>query len=143
MEEAVQDIMRSEGFSSKAYWDADGAIWTIGFGTTFYEDGTPVKKGDVISSERAKQLVQWFIQTQVIDKVPAYATLKKITEKRALLNLIYNIGYVKFNKSKLNQHIITGNIEGIYKEWNWIYANGKAMRGLAKRRAEELALFLS
>ena len=135
--------MKSEGFSTKAYWDADGAIWTIGYGTTFYENGSSVKQGETITKERAEQLVRWFIQTQVIDKVSTYSTLKKTTEKRALLNLIYNIGYVKFNKSKLKQHIESGNIEGIFKEWNWIYANGRAMKGLAKRRAEELALFLS
>ena len=48
-------IKQFEGLKLKAYQCSAGK-WTIGFGNTFYEDGKPVKQGDVITRERADSL---------------------------------------------------------------------------------------
>ena len=44
----MYDIIKEfEGFRSQAYKCSAGK-WTIGYGSTLYEDGTPVKQGDTI-----------------------------------------------------------------------------------------------
>lgn len=64
-------------------------------------------------------------------------------QKRAIYSLVYNIGYVEFNKSQLKKHIIAKDISGIYKNWDWIYSGGKPLKALARRRAKELALYFT
>lgn len=41
--QAAQMIKNFEGYKEKAYADSVG-VWTIGYGNTYYADGTPVKK---------------------------------------------------------------------------------------------------
>ena len=43
-------IKQFEGFESKAYKCSAG-VWTIGYGATYYMNGTPVKEGDTITLE--------------------------------------------------------------------------------------------
>ena len=52
--ELIKDF---EGFSSVAYL-CSAKKATIGYGNTFWEDGTPVKIGDQISKERAETLLK-------------------------------------------------------------------------------------
>ncbi len=49
---ALVGIAVHQGFRGNAYDDGVG-VQTIGFGTTRNVDGTPVKKGDKITPERA------------------------------------------------------------------------------------------
>ena len=51
----IELIQSFEGFSSKAYDDGVG-VWTIGWGTTKYENGVRVKRGDSITVQRALEL---------------------------------------------------------------------------------------
>ena len=44
-----------EGCKLTAY-QCPAKIWTIGYGNTQYENGKSVKKGDVITQERANEL---------------------------------------------------------------------------------------
>lgn len=66
--------------------------WTIGWGNTFYEDGTPVKKGDVITQARADQL---FLNTLDRFAADVEGLLKKpVTDGQfgALVSFAYNVG---------------------------------------------------
>ena len=49
-------IMNYEGLALEAYRCPAGKV-TIGYGTTVYPDGTPVKIGDKITKERAEELL--------------------------------------------------------------------------------------
>ena len=56
-ERCIGLIEASEGFSAKPY-KCPAGVWTIGLGSTRYEDGTPVKPTDpAITLARARQLV--------------------------------------------------------------------------------------
>lgn len=138
----LQDIKEAEGLELTAYWDDYGKVWTIGYGSTFYEDRSPVKKGDTITKARAEELLQWYVDTQITQKIDIVDKLNDY-QKRAVFSLVYNIGYVQFNKSKLKQCILANNIEGIYKNWDWVKSGGKPLKGLAKRRARELELYFT
>ncbi|PJF46384.1 MAG: histidine kinase, partial [Candidatus Thermofonsia Clade 3 bacterium] len=49
---AVALIAGFEGYSHRAY-DVGVGVQTVGFGTTRREDGSPVRKGDTVTPQRA------------------------------------------------------------------------------------------
>ncbi len=130
-------IKKYEGCCLTAY-KCPAGIWTIGWGSTTYKDGKPVKAGDKITQAMADDLLDWYIKTKI--KVPAGLT-KQQTE--ALQSLIYNIGQGAFDRSSLKKAIIAQDWKMVYKNWDWVTGGGKFLKGLAKRRAEELLMFFS
>ena len=130
-----------EGIRLQAY-KCPAGVWTIGRGITVYPDGNPVKEGDIITKEYADVLeTDYFIKK--VD--PIIIGMKKNFTKRqkeALGSLIFNVGGNAFKKSKLYTAILNDDIKGIFTNWDWIGAGGKVLKGLAKRRAEELSWFL-
>lgn len=50
---ALVGLVASEGYTDKATIPTQGDRPTVGFGSTFHEDGTPVKMGDTITPVRA------------------------------------------------------------------------------------------
>ena len=131
-------IQKYEGCRLQAYRCSAGVL-TIGWGATRYPDGTPVKDGDIITQEYADALLTDYLMKEVyphIAKVPYAIT---INQKRALCSLIYNIGWPALEKSKLWKAIRKKDYIGIFNEWDF---GVKQALGLAKRRIEELSLFL-
>ena len=76
-----------------------GGVWTIGYGNTRYEDGTPVKKGDTIIQARADSLFAYYVD---LDFAPAVDRLigNGVTLKQqmfdALVSFTYNVGTAAF-----------------------------------------------
>jgi len=130
-------IKQFEGCRLQAY-KCPAGIWTIGYGTTVYPDGKPVKSGDVITQKRADELLDWYVQNKI--KLPDGLNL---TQKEALQSLIYNIGQGAFDRSGLKKAIIAKDWKAVYKNWDWVTGGGVFLKGLAKRRAAELVLFFS
>lgn len=129
-------IKKWEGLSLKAY-KCPAGVWTIGYGTTFYPDGSKVKEGDTCTKEEADGLLLWYCTTKI--KLPKNIYI--YNQKEALYSLIYNIGQSAFDKSKCKKAIEAGDWQTAYKEWNWTTANGKIVQGLVNRRKEERRLF--
>lgn len=130
-------IEKYEGYKAEPYLCPAGKA-TIGFGTTFYEDGTPVKLSDKpISIARARELVKWYCE----NKIQYPRDDLNENQKSALCSLIYNIGQGAFNRSKCKKAIEAGDWQTAYKEWDWVTANGRIMPGLVLRRQEEKRLF--
>lgn len=133
----VSLIEKFEGFSSEPYICPAGKP-TIGFGSTFYEDGTPVKMTDKpITKERARELVRWYCETQI--KYPRDDLSND--QKAAVCSLIFNIGQGAFDRSKCKKAIIAGDWAEAHRQWDWITANGKVLPGLVIRRQKEKKLF--
>lgn len=131
-------IQKYEGCRLQAYRCSAGVL-TIGWGTTRYPDGNPVNEDDIITQEYADALLTDYLMKEVyphIAKVPYSIT---INQKRALCSLIYNIGWPALQKSRLWNAICKKDYIGIFKEWDF---GVKQALGLAKRRSEELSLFL-
>ncbi len=130
-----------EGTSLQAY-KCPAGVWTIWKGITVYPDGSPVKEGDIITKEYGEALeTDYFIKhiDPVIMKMKKNFTQR---QKEALGSLIFNIGRAAFERSNLYKAIMNNDIKGIFDNWDWISAGGKVLKGLAKRRAEELSWFL-
>ena len=133
----VSLIEKFEGFSEKPYICPAGKA-TIGFGSTFYEDGTPVKMTDKpITKERARELVRWYCETQI--KYPRDDLNND--QKASVCSLIFNIGQSAFDKSKCKKAIVAGDWAEAHRQWDWITANGKVLPGLVIRRQKEKELF--
>ena len=133
----VSLIEKFEGFSSIPYICPAGKP-TIGLGSTFYEDGTPVKMTDKpITKERARELVRWYCETQI--KYPRKDL--NDNQKSALCSLIFNIGQYAFDRSKCKKAIVAGDWAEAHRQWDWVTANGKILPGLVIRRQKEKELF--
>ena len=149
------DFIKSyERFMSNPYRDAVG-VWTIGFGSTYYEDRRKVSGSDKpISEVRASELKQNIIN---MDFAPAVNLLfadeianGQINQNQfdALLSLAYNIGTRGLAGSSVYKNIKRGNYKAAadsFLAWNKGRVNGKLveLRGLTRRRNDERAMFLS
>lgn len=131
-------IANHEGLKLQAYRPVPQDVPTIGNGSTFYEDGSPVKMGDVITKERATILLKntslaFESKIKQCIKVPLYQY-----EYDAYVSLSFNIGTGAFCGStlvkRLNQFDYTGACNEILK---WDKFQGKALKGLTNRRKEE------
>lgn len=93
---AKQLIKEFEGLYLKSYPDplTKADPFTIGYGTTKYANGRPVKEGDVITKEQADELLQEEIEqiAKQLEKVVPYWREMKDEQKSALVSFAYNLG---------------------------------------------------
>lgn len=148
-DQAYEFIKSYEGLRLMAYPDPgseNGLPITIGYGTTMYDDGRKPKLGDVITKDRALQLLKWEVDNKA-KSLDAFINGVPLTQNMydSLCSLIYNIGVGGFQKSTLLKKIKINpsdpSIEHEFLRWN--KNNGKAMNGLTKRRQNESDLYFS
>lgn len=137
-------IKKHEGLKLRAY-RCPANVWTIGYGNTFYEDGTPVKQGEVISKERADRLLFQTVTRfrQHVDvAVTAQLTPNQLD---ALTSFAYNVGMAAFRRSTLLRKVNANpNDPTIRNEFmRWTRAGGRVLRGLQIRRKEEADLYFT
>jgi GH24 family phage-related lysozyme (muramidase) len=117
-------------------------VWTIGWGNTRYEDGSPVKPGDRISQQRADALFRNILAT-FEDGVSRAAPKATDHQFGAMVSLAYNIGLAAFGRSSVLRHHNAGahdKAADAFLLWN--KAGGKVLPGLVRRRNAERALYL-
>ncbi len=135
-------LKKFEGCVLKAY-KCPAGVWTIGFGNTFYEDGTKVKEGDVITQQRADELAKYIVE-QFATSIRAMIK-QPLNENQfsACVSLAYNIGTGGFKKSsvlrKLNVNPTDPTIADSFRLWN--KGGGVILKGLVRRREAEIALY--
>lgn len=136
-------IKKFEGFSTRAYPDpgTGGQPYTIGYGSTKWEDGSPVKRGQTITQEKAEGLLNDYLIRYVRPKL-ADLHLNP-NQQAAIESLCYNIGINSFLKSKCYRALKAKDWPTFIREYDWFKANGKVLPGLLRRRTEELALFFN
>lgn len=133
-------IKKHEGFSATIYNDVSG-IPHIGYGhkirpgETFHEP---------MSQEKAEQLLRQDLSAAekcVRENVRVHLTDNQFD---SLVSFVYNIGCNAFKRSTLLKKLSEGDYESAANEFpRWIFAGGKQIQGLANRRNEERAQFLS
>jgi len=135
-------IKKFEGCRLKAY-RCPSNVATIGYGNTFYEDGTKVKDGDVITQQRADELAKFIIDQFAVTIAPFILQPLNDNQFSACVSLAYNIGTGGFKKSsvfkKLNINPNDPTIADSFRLWN--KGGGKVLAGLVKRREAEIALY--
>lgn len=127
-----------------AYQDSVG-VWTIGIGSTYYEDGTRVKKGDKITEERAKQLFANTLTTYEKEVKKHIKVALNQNQFDALVSFTYNLGGTNLGRStlakKINANTCDPSIRDEFIKWN--RAGGKVLAGLTRRRVAEAELYFS
>jgi lysozyme len=136
-------IAKQEGLVLHPYLDQVG-IATVGYGSTYYENGEHVKITDPqITLKRAQEL---FNNTSgQYSHAVAYWTKPVLTQNQfdALFSLVYNIGTGGFRKSTVLR-IINGEPGDLQSAWYaWNKADGHVLSDLVQRRKEEYNLYIS
>lgn len=148
-DKGVSLIQQFEGCRLKAYQDSAG-VWTIGYGTIMYPNGTRVKKGDQITHEDAITYLKYEISLKS-KSVSAFVSKCVLTQDQydALVSFAYNLGVGALQKSTLLKKVIKNpndpSIEAEFLKWNKIKKGGGyiALPGLTKRRQSEADLYFS
>jgi lysozyme len=126
-----------EGLRLTAYQDSVG-VWTIGYGHT----GADVHSGLTITQEQASAFL-------LQDVASAVATVNRLvtvalTQNQfdALVDFVFNAGSGNFAGSTLLRELNASKIEAAAAQFSrWVYAGGKELPGLVKRRNAEADLF--
>jgi len=129
-------IRQFEGLRLRAYLCSAG-IPTIGYGST-----AGVKLGQSITAERAEQL----LREDVRQFEAAVSRLVKVPLTQgqfdAMTSFAFNLGVKSLEQSTLLRLLNAGDYYGAAAQFDrWVYASGKKLSGLVKRRAAERALF--
>ena len=126
-------IAAYEGFVGHTYKDPVG-IPTIGYGHT----GKDVKYGQKITKDEAKTLLQ-SDATKHWNEASKYIKVEVSQgERDAYTSFIYNVGVGSFKNSTLLKKLNQGkHSEACAELKKWVYAKGKKLPGLVKRRNAE------
>jgi len=138
----IKLIQTFESCRLKAYQDSKN-IWTIGWGNTQYENGTSVKKGDVLTQQRADELFSSILsrfETGVIKRLRCDFTQSMFD---SLVSLTYNIGFGNLDKSTLLKKVNSNpNDISIRDEFmRWVNKGSSFEKGLTRRRKAEAELY--
>ena len=136
----LEFITKHEGMELKSYLCPAG-VWTIGVGHT-----GGIVKGTEITKKQAMEFLKDDI-ARFENVVNSFFKNKRLHQKQfdALVSLCFNLGPGAITNSRLGERIL-GNEdqELIAKEWiEFCHIGRKTARGLLRRRAEEIAMFLS
>ena len=100
----------SEGFTSTAVIPTKGDVPTIGHGSTHYEDGRPVRMGDVITRPRAAQLARNLMtadERAFTASLPADARLWQ-AEYDVYLDFVGQYGIGRWRQSSMRRYVAVG-----------------------------------
>lgn len=141
----IELIKKFEGIELTAYPDprTGGDPWTIGYGSTFYENGTRVRRGDRITKEQAeRELINNCKKSfmPALRKIPHFNQMDEY-QQGALLSFAYNLGAAFYGNGNF------GTITRILKNKDWagmrkaliLYRNpgSNVEAGLRRRRNAE------
>lgn len=124
----------------EAYWDADGKVWTIGWG----DAGPDVVKGLRITQAEADERLQRRLAREFVPGVlNALTRPASQAQLDAMVDLAYNIGVGAFQASTLVRLFNAGDQAGAAEQFlRWNKSGGKVLLGLRRRRAADRARFL-
>ena len=135
-ESLIQKLKEFEGLRLIAYRDAAG-VPTIGYGHT-----KGVKMGDRLTAYWADQLLRKDV-AKVAYEVTQLGVVHTQGQLDALTSFAFNLGIGRLIRSTLLKKIREGaSMHQIRKEFmRWVYADGKRLKGLEKRRQWEASRF--
>jgi lysozyme len=128
-----------------AYYDSLGQVWTIGWGNTYYANGSKVRQGDKITKGEADDMITWEM-TQKESEVSKFVDPSNLTnnEYAALLSFAYNAGSYGLKKTAIDESLKNKSRQetaNLIKD-SVLTAGGNYSQGLKNRRIDESRLFL-
>lgn len=132
----LQIIKDMEGLKTSPYICPAGVL-TIGYGHTKSVKGA-------ITAEKAEELLKQdlkFVDATISTKVKVPLNENQYS---ALASFIFNVGHGAFSGSTMLRLLNQGKYEEAAKQFDrWVFAGGKKLAGLEKRRRLEKELFLA
>ena len=132
-------IKAFEGFSALPYKDVAN-LWTVGYGHLIRQSEAFTR----VSEQEAEDL----LANDLFTAERAVLGLTKVTltdnQFNALVSFVFNLGSGAYQRSTLRSKINRGEYELSAGEFlKWIWAGGKKIKGLLRRRIAERDLFLN
>lgn len=136
--DAYELIKQFEGLRLEAYLCPAG-IWTIGYGHT-----SGVSPNSFITIQEADEYLHRDVAAIEMQLNKLNLSLRQC-QWDAIVSFVFNVGIGNFKSSTLLAKIrINPEDNSIMDEFlRWVYANGKVMKGLQKRRLAEMKLYFS
>lgn len=146
LKEALRLIKTFEGFNEKAFTDPTTGEedFIIGYGTTYYPDGTQVRQGHLCTEQKAEEYLKNetdLIASEILKLnlgLDAYML-------NALVSFVHSVGWESFLYSSIIDCCEQEDyVEASREITKWIYGNDHKIIGtLVDRRRHEVELFLS
>lgn len=107
---ALVGLVTKEDWSEKAMIPTKNDRPTVGFGSTFYEDGSPVKMGDKITPVRAIQLASKHInKEEAVFRASIPNVALHQAEYDIYMDWIYQYGTGAWKSSSMRRELMAGN----------------------------------
>lgn len=136
-QKGIDLIKHFEGEKLKAYL-CPANVPTIGVGSTYYEDGSKVKIGDIITAERSTNLLKNTVR--IFELIVNRNLTRTVTQNQfdALVSFCFNCGSSETLFKLVNEN------SPLLGEWwknHYITGGGVKLKGLIIRRAAEYELY--
>ena len=143
-EKGIEFIKKEEGLVLNAY-QCEAGVWTIGYGHT-----AGVKKGQIITTEKADELLRKDLKDfeNGVNSLLKERKIKLLPHQYDMLvSFAFNTGLIALRTSTLLKKISKKDFEGAGDEfirWVWVTQNGvkKQSAVLKGRREREKKIFL-
>lgn len=138
-------IKQFEGYSDRPYLCPAG-IPTIGFGNTYYPNGTKVKITDKqITRDQANEILQYVADKFANDVLKIVTSVISQNQLNALTAFAYNLGLTNLKNSTLLKKVNANPNDPTIKEefLKWNKSGCKILQGLINRRRAEANLYFT
>lgn len=143
---AINLIKKYEGFNERAYPDlhTGDEPYTLGFGTQYYPDGSPVKQGHCCTERKALEYLNHEVEV-IHEELMRLNLGLDSSMTNALISFIHSVGWEPFLYSTIIDAIEIEEWSAAAEEiTKWIFdPYYKVIGGLLDRRREESSLFLT
>lgn len=143
MRECAEFVVQFEGFEARPYLCPAG-VWTIGYGTTYYPDGTKVSCLDTPCTQ--EEAMEWLgYELEDLRRFVLSKCKPELTEYQliALISFVYNVGRGAFSRSTLLKRVNSLDFSDVPHEMSrWDKSSGKVLGGLVARRRKEAEMWL-
>ena len=139
-QKGIELIKQFEGCKLKSY-KCPANVWTIGYGSTYYLDGSKVLMGQKISQVEADMLMLKLLPKYEATVIKNIKVTLNQNQFDALVSFCWNCGSSQSLFRLVNQRATD---EVIY-DWlinHYIMGGGKVLPGLVRRRRVEADLFI-
>jgi lysozyme len=139
-QKGIELIKQFEGCKLKSY-KCPASVWTIGYGSTFYLDGSKVLMGQKISQVEADMLLLKLLPKYEATVIKNIKVALNQNQFDALVSFCWNCGSSQTLFRLVNQKAT----DEIIYDWlinHYIMGGGKVLPGLVRRRRVEADLFI-
>jgi len=142
-DEGLDLIKLYEGYSSSPYL-CPAAHWTIGYGAIWGMDNKRVTEDHHdINEDQADYLLRRDVKKSEIAVLRHIRVPLEDGQFNALCSFVFNLGSGALQSSTLRRKINKGDYIGASNEFKrWVFAGGRKLKGLIKRREHERLMFL-